>query len=539
MKFIFILYLIVLLDLNFYIVLVLSSAFSSSSSFIPPIEDEINYLPGYNNKLSSKHYSGFLNITEYIANDDSFSDITEMLIHYYFIEAEEKDLTNDKSPLILWSNGGPGASSMFGLFTEIGPYHLSEASLLKTDYDNVEIAPKLFLNLHNWNKKNHLLVFDWPPPTGFSYCNNKPNDNGYSCGNWNDEKFGIVSYYSLLSFLSDKFSIYRKNKLYLIGESYAGVYIPKLVENILKYDPLLHKFNLKGIALGDACAGTEVMCGNDNNFGQYYNYLFLYGHGQFSNLLWENLMEFCGINNLKYNNIKPNNDKKCNYYKNQVNNEIGYIYDYNLYDTCTYQNSFRRRSRRKLNNNQKKNNNILNKESYYPCGGGNALTIWTSNINVRKTLNVPLNSNFFSGDNANGMNYTLTEKNLIPFFNNILNNYKDKIELMIYNGDTDPSINSFASQNWTSYLDGQNQIYDNNNNENYWKPWTIDSCQNIGGYIITNNKNNFKFVTIRGSGHMVPTYKPQFAYEMINNFIYNLDFKSYDSNPDCINEINY
>ena len=61
----------------------------------------------------------------------------------------------------------------------------------------------------------------------------------------------------------------------MIGESYAGVYIPKLVENILKYDPLLHQFNLKGIALGDACAGTEVMCGNDNNFGQYYNYLFL------------------------------------------------------------------------------------------------------------------------------------------------------------------------------------------------------------------------------------------------------------------------
>ena len=40
---------------------------------------------------------------------------------------------------------------------------------------------------------------------------------------------------------------------------------------IFFYD--LVKFNLNGIAVGDACAGTEVMCGNDVNFGPYFNYL--------------------------------------------------------------------------------------------------------------------------------------------------------------------------------------------------------------------------------------------------------------------------
>jgi Serine carboxypeptidase len=60
--------------------------------------------------------------------------------------------------------------------------------------------------------------------------------------------------------------------------------------------------------------------------------------------------------------------------------------------------------------------------------------------------------------------------------------------------DTDPAINSFAAQNWTSHL-GFNETQS-------WRPWTIDGCRRMGGYV-TRYQGNFDFLTIRGAGHMV------------------------------------
>ena len=131
---------------------------------------------------------------------------------------------------------------------------------------------------------------------------------------------------------------------------------------------------------------------------------------------------------------------------------------------------------------------------------------------VRNAFHVPTDANFFSGDNGDGFNYTLTERNLMPFYADVaVGKYADLgIKVMVYNGDTDPGINSFVAQNWTSSL-GLAEV-------EAWRPWTTDSCQRMGGYC-TRYEGNFDFVTIRGAGHMVPTYKPEEAYEMFSTWI--------------------
>jgi carboxypeptidase C (cathepsin A) len=43
-----------------------------------------------------------------------------------FIESEGNPSTD---PVILWSNGGPGASSLFGIMAELGPLLLNDDSL--------------------------------------------------------------------------------------------------------------------------------------------------------------------------------------------------------------------------------------------------------------------------------------------------------------------------------------------------------------------------------------------------------------------------
>ena len=42
------------------------------------------------------------------------------------------------------------------------------------------------------------------------------------------------------------------------------------------------------------------------------------------------------------------------------------------------------------------------------------------------------------------MNYTLSEKNLLPFYQHVMQ--KTDLKVLVYNGDTDPGINSMVTQ---------------------------------------------------------------------------------------------
>ena len=108
-----------------------------------------------------------------------------MFEHYMFHESE-RDPEND--PLLIWTNGGPGAASYLGLFTELGPLWLTGDSLMTDDYKKTGI-PTLVYNDYAWNKAANLLIINSPPPVGYSYCTPAgPSGDADSCGTWNDEK---------------------------------------------------------------------------------------------------------------------------------------------------------------------------------------------------------------------------------------------------------------------------------------------------------------------------------------------------------------
>ena len=63
------------------------------------------------------------------------------------------------TPVILWLQGGPGASSLFGLFVENGPLQVTKDL-------------QIFQRNHTWNKDFAILYFDQPVGTSFSFTDN-------------------------------------------------------------------------------------------------------------------------------------------------------------------------------------------------------------------------------------------------------------------------------------------------------------------------------------------------------------------------------
>ena len=138
---------------------------------------------------------------------------------------------------------------------------------------------------------------------------------------------------------------------------------------------------------------------------------------------------------------------------------------------------------------------------------------------VHKALHVQ--SDFFETDNAQGdFDYTPTEPDLTGFYKQLA--HEGNIKMLVYNGDTDPAITSFQAQNWTSHL-GLEEI-------EHWRPWTLDGCQRMGGYV-TRYKGNLTFLTIRGAGHMVPTEKGPATFAFLQAWMDGDKYPTFD--PKC------
>ena len=222
---------------------------------------------------------------------------------------------------------------------------------------------------------------------------------------------------------------------------------------------------------------------------------------QVSDKLYNQIRSVCGVEQLQ----RGVTDPACSALVAHMEQQLGGYYGYNLYDECGAENlllsATRDRDRRywsampptrtaAVDGPAVGSTGALND---YPCGGVGAMLKWLNTSAVKHALNVPASAKFFLTDNGVGFNYSITEKNLMPFYRQLA--AEGQVRVLVYNGDTDPGINSFVAQNWTAAL-GFAELQE-------WRPWTLDGKQRVGGYV-TRYAGSFDFLTIRGSGHMVP-----------------------------------
>ncbi|XP_060528708.1 venom serine carboxypeptidase-like isoform X2 [Cylas formicarius] len=152
------------------------------------------------------HFNGFKNIKSfagYLTVDKGFDSNM-----FFWFFPSQTDYTN--APVLLWLQGGPGASSLIGLFAEHGPFIVKPKHGLK-------------LRPYAWTKTHSVLYIDNPVGTGYSFTNK---------GNAQNET--------------------------KVGESYAGKYVPAIAYTIHQNNPSAKiKINLQGLSIGNGLCDPE------------------------------------------------------------------------------------------------------------------------------------------------------------------------------------------------------------------------------------------------------------------------------------------
>ncbi|KAL1965533.1 hypothetical protein VTN77DRAFT_5616 [Rasamsonia byssochlamydoides] len=104
---------------------------------------------------SQKQYTGYVTLPPYALApvQQNYSINT----FFWFVEARTDPAT---APLTIFINGGPGSSSMVGLFQEVGPCEVVEISTNELGTQAREWG---------WDRSSNLLFIDQPNQVGFSY----------------------------------------------------------------------------------------------------------------------------------------------------------------------------------------------------------------------------------------------------------------------------------------------------------------------------------------------------------------------------------
>jgi hypothetical protein len=344
-----------------------------------------------------------------------------------------------------------------------------------------------------------------------------------------------------------------------MGESYAGVYIGETLKYMLDQPNRFGSNVLRrmsGVALGDACLGGDVLCGGAT--GPYASLMFFYGHGQLSTELWNNLNTICTYSEL-HSRVQS---AACTAAINSVYEIVGGYYAYNLYDQCEddafssspqarLASSLLRRSLHKQRHEGSIRNRrqqsalevsgdvlqfikkeghqaakhvedsgvVIPKVNGYWCPGLVFFTYF-DRPDVRKAVAVPINSTFFNADDGEGMNYIYNCRSVMPTLLSLVRNTTGvvgrPVRVWAYDGDGDPSVNVFSTQQaWWNFTSGNDLV-----KTSEWRAWTLSTASNIvGGYVTQWVNGSLTYVTVRGSGHMVPEYKPVSAMVLASTFV--------------------
>ncbi|KAE8994569.1 hypothetical protein PR003_g20445 [Phytophthora rubi] len=429
-------------------------------------DDGVLFLPGFGAPLE-KQYAGLVGVNTLNAGK----------LFYWFFETRAPLQIDDRTPLLLWLNGGPGASSMTGLLAEMGPYRLTKER-------------KLIPHVHSWTNIGHMLFFDQPVGTGYSSVRD-------DVGHVNTQEEVAEQLYRGLQGFFRRHLEYKHNPLYVCGESYAGKYAPSIshyihVKNSGALDTDDVMINLTGVAIGNGDMWPVLQSRSVPDFA--------IALGLIDSQQYEDANAQISVcEELHRQGRDVDAFQVCQAVTQKIYEAAGNPF---IYDIRQSGNTF-----------------------------SDVSTLLSSYFNddaVRRALNVPPGTPWMSVDgSAYGtspsapalVRHLLQDEMLdvpIDVFRDLLDNYK----FLFYAGNMDGSlcnnlgvgriIDRLAWTDTAKYRVAKRQ------------PWVVDG--QVAG--LAKSAGNMSYVVVLNSGHLVPADQPEASLDMMRRFINNESFFS-------------
>ncbi|KAK6941716.1 Peptidase S10, serine carboxypeptidase, partial [Dillenia turbinata] len=419
---------------------------------IPATNHQILSLPGLSVQLNFTQYSGYVPLSP-----------TKSLFYWL---VESPTASNEK-PLILWLNGGPGASSVaLGLFHEVGPFHVNAEGNGST----LSLAPNA------WNNDANILFLESPAGIGFSYSD--LTDVIDEDSKLSDSAAAEDAYQFLVNWLN-LYPQYKGRKFYMAGESYAGHYIPQLSQVIVTRNKGISKpdINLQGFLLGNP-ALDDVL----DHKGQYE---FWWNLGLISDSLYYALKTTC----LNHSYILPTPDCKALWDKGRT--QMDFTDTYQVSETPCQEDTLKWKN---LDDSRRKQ--LDHCKHYYAA-------IYLNREDVRKALHVEA----FGTRQWKAYRHEMrlvwqSVPSTLPIFKELI---AAGLKMWIYSGNNDGIIPP-ASTRYSLGSLNLKPIGD-------WRAWHVTHSK-VGGWC--QDYEGLTFAVVNGAGHEVPVLRPEASYGFYN-----------------------
>lgn len=398
--------------------------------------------------------SGVCETTSGVYQASGYADLTSSQSMWFWFFAARSN--PDTAPLAIWLNGGPGSSSMIGLFQENGPCRMN------SDETTVSSNP------YSWNAYANMLYIDQPIGVGYSY-------GDQVVGTSQDAAKAVWSMLQIF-FKDAKFSKYATRDFAIWTESYGGHYGPTFASYFLDQNAAIDagtltgiKINLKVLSVGNGLTDPYSQYPGYVKYAQSNPYHALVSSSTIKSAntsLYQSggcLSRIANCNNGGSNSVCSSAQSYCN---SRVLSPLSG--NYNVYDVRTTSDSY----------------------PYDPTSYLSSSTI-KSKIGAQKswtTTNTQVYSNFAgTGD---------WMRNSRPNLEKVIN---AGVRVLLLDGDADYICNYVGFESMVDALQTQfTSLY----KQQAWKTWTVAGTA-TGQY---KNAGTLSYLRVSAAGHEVPAY---------------------------------